>query len=144
MQPLDLRAGPPRGPRVQLAGLVFTARLVDKLRAALPGGALNGYLPTTGFSRLWSHHTRIDLADLQRVVAAAPDEAGVETWIAERTAGLDKAALNGKMERFDSSRTPTELRAVFEELYPLELREAYPILFDLFEADDRRLYAGRL
>jgi hypothetical protein len=141
MEPLDLRIAPPRGPREQLAGIVFTARLVDKLRASLPGGELNGYLPTNGFSALWSYYTKIDLGTLRETVAAAADEAEVVRWIEGRTQTINKPAINAKMERYDSSRTPDDMRPLFEGFYPAELRERYPTIFDLLEADDARIYA---
>jgi len=111
------------------------------LPAALPGGELNGYFPFIGFSRLWSHYTSIDLHELQGVIAGAASEVEVEAWIAERTAHVDKAKINGKMERFESSRTSEEMRETFERAYPADLRERHPVLFDLFDADDARLYA---
>jgi hypothetical protein len=108
MEPLDLRLAAPRGPRTQIAGIVFTARVVDKLRASLPGGELNGYFPFIGFSELWAYYTGIALRELQGVVVRAASEAEVEAWIAERTAHVDKPKINGKMERFESSRTSGE------------------------------------
>lgn len=140
MEPLDLRVAPPRGPRELLAGIVFTARLVDKLRASLPGGELNGYLPTSGFSALWAYYTKIDIAALRDVVGAAADEAEVVRWIEERTQTIDKPTTNTKMACYDSSRTPDDMRPLFERFYPAELRERYPIVFDLLEADDARLF----
>ncbi len=124
-----------------MAGIVFTARAVDKLRASLPGGELNGYFPFIGFSELWAYYTGIDLRELQGVVARAASEAEVELWIAGRSANVDRAKINGKMERFESSRTSAEMREVFERSYPLDLRERHLVLFDLFEADDARLYS---
>lgn len=141
MEPLDLRTAPPRGPREQVAGIVFTGRVIDKLRASLPGGEPNGYFPFAGFSELWAYYTGIDLHELQSVVARAASEADVEAWIAERTAQIDKAKVNGKMERFESSRTAEALKEAFERSYPAELRERHPVIFDLLEADDARLYA---
>jgi hypothetical protein len=141
MEALDLRIAAPRGPRAQTAGIVFTARVVDKLRASLPGGEPNGYFPFTGFSELWAYYTGIDLHELQGVVARAASEPEVEAWIAERTAHVDKAKINGKMERFESSRMSDEMRELFERSYPADLRERHAVLFDLFEADDARLYA---
>jgi Domain of unknown function (DUF5069) len=141
MEPLDFHIAPPRGPRAQVAGIVFTGRVIDKLRASLPGGELNGYFPFTGFSELWAYYTKIDLHELQGVVARAASEDEVEAWIAERTAEVDKAKINGKMERFESSRTSEDMRELFERSYPADLRERHGVLFDLFEADDARLYA---
>jgi hypothetical protein len=142
MEPLSFATAPPRGPREKVAGIVFTARIIDKLRASLPGGEPNGYIPFAGFSTLWAHYTGIDLEELCHVVDRAQSEADVEAWIEARTAHLDKAAINAKMERFDSSRNPEAIRPQFERLYPTELRERYPIIFDLLEADDVRLYGG--
>ena len=77
---------------------------------------------------------------IQRFLEAA--EPLVERWIDERTSALDKEKINGKMEAFESSRTPDDLREQFEGYYPAELRTRYPLIFDLLEADDARLYAG--
>lgn len=142
MTPLSFAAQPPRGPRERLAGLVFTARLVDKLRASLPGGELSGYVPTVGFSALWAYYTKVDLEELRAAVAALDSEAEVEAWIAQRTAGIDKDRANERMEHFASSRMPDELRPLFERFYPAALRAGHPIVFDLLEADDARLYPG--
>lgn len=142
MDALSLKTEPPRGPRVQLAGLFFTARAVDKMRASLPGGELNGYLALTGFSEVWSYYTGIDLGELRAVVARSSAEHEVEAWILERTAGIDRITVNRKLEAVDTGRTPESMRELFESLYPQDLRERHPILFDLLEADDRRLYAA--
>jgi Domain of unknown function (DUF5069) len=141
MEPLSFTDAPPRGPREKVAGIVFTARIIDKLRASLPGGEPNGYVPFGGFSALWAYYTGIDLEELCHVIDRAQSEAEVEAWIAGRTAHVDKDKINAKMERFDSSRTPEDMRPLFESVYPAELRERYPIVFDLLEADDARLYA---
>ena len=140
MEPLDLRLAPPRGPRAACAGIVFTGRVIDKLRASLPGGELNGYLPFTGFSTAWAHYTGIDLNEMQRVVAGSSSEADIEAWIRERTAHADTAKINAKLERFETARISENIREQFEQTYPLDLRMRYALLFDLFEADDARLY----
>ena len=141
MEPLDLRIAAPRGPRAHVAGIAYTGRVIDKVRASLPGGELNGYFPFIGFSRLWAYYTGIDLHELQGIVARAASEAEVEAWIGERTAHVDKAKINGKMERFDSARMSEEMRDLFERSYPADLRARHLVLFDLFEADDARTYA---
>lgn len=141
MEQLSLIAGPPRGPRIQVAGIVFTARLIDKLRASLPGGELSGYFPFTGFSEVWAYYTGVDLIELQHVVARTASEHEVENWLLERTSHLDRMKCNEKLERFDTSRTPESMREAFERTYPSELRAAHPLLFDLLEADDARLYS---
>jgi len=140
MQPLDLAARPPRGPRERVAGIVFTARLIDKLRASLPGGNPSGFYPFIGFSEMWAYYTRVDLIEFQQHILDAASENEVERWLAERTRGLDKPAINAKMERFKTDRTPEPMRELFETSYPVDLRTRFPILFDLLEADDARLY----
>jgi hypothetical protein len=140
MEPLDLRSTPPRSPRAKLAGIVFTARLVDKLRASLSGGDLNGYFPFVGFSEVWSHYTAVDLHELRDVVAAAPSERDVERWLEDRTATVDRERVNDKMQRFETSRTPPQYLATFEATYPAELRRAHDVIFEMLDADDARLY----
>jgi hypothetical protein len=141
MLPLNFLHVAPRGPRARVAGIVFTARVIDKLRAALPGGELNGYFPFTGFSELWAYYTKVDLTALQRRIEAAASEEDVEAWLVERTAELDKAKINAKMEGFDSGRTPESMRETFEQAYPAALRERYTVVFDLLEADDALRYS---
>src|SRR5579883_978314 len=136
MEPLNLRERPPRGPRVRLAGLVFSARVVDKLRGSLPGGEPAGYLMDIGVSAAWSHYTGIPLDELRDVVERAGSEEEVEAWIAARTAPLDRERFNAKMESLNSSRIPDAWREAFDGAYPAELVAAHPLLFDLIEADD--------
>ncbi len=141
MQPLDLAIRAPRGPRVRIAGIVFTARLIDKLRASLPGGNPSGFLPFIGFSEMWAYCTGVDLIEFQQVVLEAASEGEVERWLLDQTQGIDKPAINAQMERFKTDRTPAPMRELFEALYPADLRARFPVLFDLLEADDARLYA---
>ena len=141
MKSLNLRECPPRPPREMLAGLVFTPRVIDKIRASLPGGELNGYFTDIGMSVAWSRYTGVDLIELHGVVAHAATEDDVEAWIAERTQHLDKAKINAALQRIDTSRIPDEWREAFDRAYPLELQQKYPVIFDLLEADDARLAA---
>lgn len=140
MESLNLSLSPPRSPHQRLAGIVFGARLVDKLRASLPGGERAGYLPVTGFSLVWAHYTKIDLKQLREVVASATTESEVESWVEDRTRTLDKDAINAKMTNWNISRMPAEYVGLFSKIYPPELREEHTNLFDLLEADDARLY----
>lgn len=114
MEPLNLATTPPRSPRIKVAGIVFTARIIDKLRASLPGGELNGYFAFTGFSELWTHYTGVDLLALQHVVERVPSELEIDARLVERTIGVDRAKVNEKMERFNTNRTPEAMREAFE------------------------------
>ena len=140
MTPLDLSIERPRGPRVKIAGLIFTARVIDKLRAALQGGNPNGFLPFNGLSEAWQKYTGIDLRELCGVVRDAQNEDEVAAWIAQHTADLDRDAFNAKLESFVTTRLPESWRPAFEAFYPLELRERHTHMLDLLEADDERLY----
>jgi hypothetical protein len=78
MDPLDLSQQTPRTTRAALAGITFLPRSIDKFRAALPGGNLNGY-SIEGF-------TGRMLADL----AIAPD--AFQAAVAEAKSDDDVAA----------------------------------------------------
>jgi len=78
MDPLDLSQQKPRTTRAELAGITFLPRSIDKFRAALPGGNLNGY-SIEGF-------TGRMLADL----AIAPD--AFQAAVAEAKSDDDVAA----------------------------------------------------
>lgn len=140
MEPLDLSVTRPRAPRAKLAGMIFSARVVDKLRAALPGGNANGFLPFTGLSQAWEKYSGVELRELYDVVRDAPSETDVEAWLAQRTAHLDKDTFNEKLEGFVTSRLPESWRPAFEAFYPPELRARHDKMLDLLEADDERLY----
>lgn len=142
MDPLDFTVRRPRGPREKLAGMIFTARVVDKLRAAQPGGNLNGFLPFSGFSEAWQKYSGIDLHELYAVVRDADSEHAVVAWIERRTPSLDREAFNAKLETFVTSRLPDAWRPAFEAFYPPQLRERYEKILDLLEADDERLYGA--
>ena len=143
MEPLNFETTRPRGPRVKLAGMIFTARVVDKLRAALPGGSSNGFLPFTGLSEAWQKYSGVDLRELYDVFLDASSEDEVVAWIAQRTSALDKDAFNAKLETFVTTRLPEPWRPAFESFYPPELRERHVNMLDLLEADDERLYGAR-
>ena len=140
MKPLSFATAPPRGPREPIAGLVFTARVVDKLRASLPGGELCGFLAYDGLSALWAHYTRIDLHALADMIESAQDESDIAIWITDKTTEIDKPTVNAKLLAFSQARLPESMRPQFEEIYPAELREKYETIVDLLEADDARLY----
>ncbi len=143
MEPLDLRTVRPRSPYVALAGIVYTARAIDKLRAALPGGDLAGFLPTSGFSAIWARATKISLDELRAEIAAAETESQVHGWLDARldANAIDRARCSERLRAVRTADIPEDWRPVFDALYPAQLRERHPLLFDLLEADDERLYA---
>lgn len=142
MEALDLRTHPPRGPRERLAGLVFLPRAIDKLRATLPGGDCGGYFPYRGLSELFAHLTGIDLQELREVIAQAACESDVETWVAQRIDEQIAGKSNHVLSGFTNQKIPESYRPLFESAASAALRERYPNLFDLLEADDALSFQG--
>src|SRR5579864_6149180 len=98
MEPLDLRTRPPRGPREKLDGLTMLPRTIDKLRASLPGGNLNGYR-VAGMSARLLAGLGVEEDAIRAAVAAAPDEDAVAAWLRERVDTAQYAALSERLER---------------------------------------------
>lgn len=142
MRPLDLRTQRLRGPREKIAGLVFTARVIDKLRSTLPGGNEGPYFAFVGISEVWARYTKIDLRDLRAVVEQAASENEVEAWIEERIVHVDKDRFNARFDAFTTTMVPDEWRTMFEKSHPEDLRREHLNAFDLLEADDQRFHAS--
>lgn len=142
MEPLDLRAHPPRGPREQLAGLMFLPRAIDKLRATLPGGDCGEYFPYKGLSELFAYITGIDLHELRDVIAHASSEAQVAAWVAQRVDEQRIGKSNHVMSGYTIEKIPPSHRELFESAARPDLRSRYPNLFDLLEADDAAAFQG--
>jgi hypothetical protein len=144
LEPLDFAKAPPRGPREKALGLVFLPRTIDKMRANLPGGNLNGYLVEypRGLSAFLLKRVGVDLAALQAVVASAADEAEVLTWF-ERHADLsDVAGINAKLESLSLERLTDEDRAMVHRVHPSVVGQTgITTFFDMFEFDDARVSA---
>jgi hypothetical protein len=96
MKPLNLTAHAPRKPSERLAGVIFMARTVDKMRASLPGGDLGAY-KVDGFSTRMLGYLGITEAELAAVVASADSEAAVEAYILERTSQATRDECNAKL-----------------------------------------------
>src|ERR1700738_5064244 len=97
MEPLDFSKRPPRGPRERLDGLVLLPRTIDKFRASLPGGVLNGY-KIEGMSRRLLGWLGVEEADMQAAVAAAKSDGDVAKWLRERTDASAYDTYNERME----------------------------------------------
>jgi hypothetical protein len=144
LEPLDFRLAPPRGPRETALGLAFLPRTIDKMRAALPGGNLNGYLVDypRGLSAFLLKRVGVDLAAMQAEVAAAPDEAAVLTWF-EQHADLSKAGeVSAKLASLSLAQLSEDDRAMVHRIHPgIEGRPEIETFFDVFEFDDARVIA---
>jgi len=85
MGPLNLSKGPPRATRDVLAGIVFLPRSIDKIRASLPGGSMNGYTIEGGLTGEMLEYLGIPLEDLRAVVAHAHSDADVAEYVLAHT-----------------------------------------------------------
>ena len=140
MLPLDLRTRPPRGPRETLDGLMMLPRTIDKARATLPGGNLGPYHIAPGMSGIMLSTIGVSVEDFTQAVAQAERDQDVADWLRAHadTSQYDRA--NTIMSGMRGVDIPPDHRARFESLYSERLRQAYPVNFDLIEADDRELY----
>src|SRR6201996_8251773 len=91
MEPLDLSQQHPRRTREELAGVVFLPRSIDKFRAALPGGNLNGYT-IEGFTEHMLEDLGIEPGAFQAAVAAATGDDDIAKFVTENAVagGADK------------------------------------------------------
>lgn len=142
MEALDLRTRAPRGPREQLAGLVFLPRAIDKLRGTLPGGDCGQYFPYKGLSELFAYLTRIDLRELREVVARASSDEEVAAWVASRIDDQIVGKTNHVMSEYSLEKIPPSHQALFESVARADLRAKHTNLFDLLEADDALAFQG--
>lgn len=117
MEPLDLTKAPPRSPYVELGGLIFLARTIDKLRAALPGGNLGAY-QMAGFSKRLLDALGIAEDDLQAVVALASTDDEIVAWVRK----------HGDPTKYGEVNAYLESQTVAERQEKPELRTKYPIL----------------
>jgi hypothetical protein len=145
MEALDLTVRPPRGPRVPLAGCVFMARMVDKLRAELPGGAIGEYLvdgPGT-LGGYQFHKLRLNVDEVRAIVAAASDEDEVAAWLRERINPAVVEELNAKLAalRIDGG-TPEDYTQTVEHHPWLRDRPEITNAFDMLETDDDLHFPG--
>jgi hypothetical protein len=139
MEPLDFSKRPPRGPRERLDGLVLLPRTIDKFRASLPGGVLNGY-KIEGMSRRLLGWLGVEEADMQAAVATAKSDADVAKWLRERTDASAYETYNERMENrsLDDIADKTNIN----NLYPWLAQSGLMKIFDIMEEDDRRTFEG--
>lgn len=145
MTPLDLTVTRPRGVRETILGYYFLPRTIDKLRAELPGGNIGPFLNhDTGFSAWLVRKLGLDMSEFRNVVAAAPHESAVVSWLAERIDPAGADALNAKLNSFTIDRMKPEDQILVRERHPLAKRrpELNGIL-DAIEADDEEMFLGR-
>jgi len=140
MKPLNLSAHAPRKPSERLAGVIFLARTVDKLRASLPGGDLGAY-KVDGFSTRMLGYLGITEAELAAAVARADSDADVEAFILERTTPEVREDSNAKLLERNVG-TYIDTLEGFLDRYPIakDLPRETTII-EMLELDDTALFA---
>jgi Domain of unknown function (DUF5069) len=131
----DLRTHPPRGPREQLAGLLFLPRTIDKVRAKLQG-TLGLYKVAPGISGYLFEWLGITEEQFTQAVREAKDDAEIGAWVRSHCDAGKFGEINERLSR----------RAIRDEQHRLEVLPRYPVLeeypalrnwFEIFEVDDR-------
>jgi hypothetical protein len=150
MEPLDLRARPPRSCYDELDGLMLMPRTIDKMRAMLPGGHAGEYVINLaephirGISGYLLERLGIAESDLMEAVRTAEDEMDVALWLRERVDTSQYAAINQTLRHIKPKHADDE--AFFRNLYAptLVLHPELEFIIDIVEADDRRLFPNAL
>jgi hypothetical protein len=93
MQALDLSQAHPRKARAELAGITFLPRSIDKFRAALPGGVLNGYT-IEGFTEAMLEKLGITVDAFQTAVAEAESDDDVVAYVRKHAVAGGAEAWN--------------------------------------------------
>lgn len=139
MEPLNLTLAPPRKPTDVLGGVIFMARTVDKVRAALPGGELGVY-KIDGFSTRVFKTLGIDEEDFRSVVALARSDDDVAQWILKHTTQEARDRVNAELPAL-TIRDRIE-RPDWLERYPIakELSLETPLL-EMLAYDDLAMFA---
>jgi len=145
MEPLDLRAQPPRSPYAELDGLMLLPRTIDKLRASLPGGNTGDYYINgviKGISGYLLERLGITEEELRDTVARAADEEEVAAWLRTRSDASQYPAINETLRRIRPKHA--EDPAVFAEIYAETLAKNPHLerIVDIVEADDLRIFGS--
>jgi hypothetical protein len=93
MEPLDLSNAHPRPTRAELAGIVFLPRSIDKFRASLPGGNLNGYT-VEGFTGQMLEKLAISPEAFLKAVGDAKTDEDIARFVRERAVAGGADAWN--------------------------------------------------
>lgn len=140
MEPLDLTKHAPRSPRDMVGGLYMLGRTIDKMRALIPGG-MPGEYRLRGFSERMLGALKVDANEMLAVVQNAKSEDEVVQWVREHSDISTYDRLNQAMANRRQSDITPEYKDEFAQLYPEEIRAQHQVLFDVMEADDRKMFA---
>ena len=134
----DLRAHPPRSPRVQLGGLYFLARTIDKTRAKLQG-TLGPYKIGPGLSVYLLEWLGVTEEAFTEAVRTASNDDEVVAWLHARCDRGTFATINQRLAE----------RGIRDDEHFREVLPRYPVLndyphlrnwFEILEVDDRWIF----
>lgn len=114
-------------------------RTIDKFRASLPGGNLNGYrIP--GMSARLLEWLGVDEEEMRKAVADAATDDDVARWVREHTDASQYPAHNERMAKRSLDDIADKTR-IYEQ-YPWLRESTLTKLVDIVEEDDHRTYGS--
>lgn len=148
MTPLDLNQHAPRSCRVELDGIAYLPRAIDKVRAAFPGGSLGPYVilrdDIVTMSALFYRRMGITHDDFAAAVRDAQSEAEVAAWLRGRVDTTKIEKWHAQMLGIRLCDIPEPARGVVFAAHPIATSlPPTALLVDVFDADDAELYARR-
>ena len=146
MTPLDLTQHPPRSCRVELDGIAYVPRAIDKVRASLPGGNLGSYLILAEgirtVSSLFYYRMGITHEEFTEAVRDAETEADVAAWLRPRIDDEKIAKWHKQILELRMCDIPSPAReAVYANHPGAATMPDSTHLVDVFDADDAALFA---
>jgi hypothetical protein len=141
MEPLDLTKHAPRSPKEQLAGVMFLARTIDKIRASLPGGKLGGYHIPGGSSRMMEV-LGITPEQLTEAVKNASTEDDVAAWVKANANFANVAAFNERFLNLRFADLDAETQTRWLADHPSMKLDELGLMHEALAEDDRRSLAA--
>jgi Domain of unknown function (DUF5069) len=143
MEPLDLTVHPPRSCSEELDGLIFMPRTIDKIRATLDGGKKGEYIinaQVTGISGFLLERLGLTEDELREAVRDAANDEALAAWLRTRVDTSLYPKLNAMLPRItiEHASDPEFVRNFYKET--LAENPDLTTLFDIIEADDRRMF----
>jgi hypothetical protein len=146
MTPLDLTQQPPRSARVELDGIAYLPRAIDKTRAELPGGNLGEYLilhpGIVTVSSLFYRRMGITHEEFAAAVRDAQTEDDVAAWLRARIDDEKIAKWHRQLLEIRVCDIPSPAKEAVLANHPIaKTMPETTYLVDVFEADDAELFA---
>lgn len=139
MTPLDLTVRPPRSPRALLDGMLVFARVIDKLRGALPDGKLGEY-SIAGLSGQFYGFFRVTAEELYHCIEEAESDDDVVQWLHQRVHIDDDMRKTWNAVAENHVVTNGNREHVYAN-YPVARRNPHMTnLLDVLELDDQECF----